>query len=138
MVNRYKEETPNCYQEMKLAEKGNFSSLNSPLNLLIIKYARREAKRTIHFNLQLVTYEYLRWRGLSTGEKNAYNERLAKWKFRGIGVPRLVDWNVFEEYDCEDEFRELMKIKYMHEDGATQSYEGNSIILSSGYEIEGS
>ncbi|GKA27375.1 hypothetical protein Tco_0713543 [Tanacetum coccineum] len=31
--------------------------------------------------------------------------------------PQLVDWNVFEEYECKDELRDLMKIEYIHEDG---------------------
>ncbi|GJZ21687.1 hypothetical protein Tco_0558726, partial [Tanacetum coccineum] len=54
------------------------------------------------------------------------------------------DWNIFEEYGCEDDLLDMMKIEYMHEDNdvfldrARPSYGGNSIVLSSGYEIRGS
>ncbi|GJX50491.1 hypothetical protein Tco_0277336 [Tanacetum coccineum] len=98
-------------------EKGTSSSSNSPPDPFIIKYARKEAKRTIHFDLQPVTNEYLKWRGLLAGEKNAYNESLAKLQTRGIRVPRLVDCNIFEEYNCKDDLRELMKIEYTYDDG---------------------
>ncbi|GJY58377.1 hypothetical protein Tco_0458269 [Tanacetum coccineum] len=60
---------------------------------LILKYARREAKREIHFDLQLVTHEYLKWSRLPAGEKNAYNE------------------------DYLNDLLDMMKIENMHEDG---------------------
>ncbi|GKB75450.1 hypothetical protein Tco_0942345, partial [Tanacetum coccineum] len=40
---------------LKSNNKGSSSSSRSPPNPLILKYARRETKRTIHFDLQLVT-----------------------------------------------------------------------------------
>ncbi|GJU59622.1 hypothetical protein Tco_1237388 [Tanacetum coccineum] len=50
-------------------------------------------ERAIHFDLQPVTHEYLKWSKLSAGEKNAYNE------------------------SCEDDLLDMIKIEYMHEDG---------------------
>nr|GEU43541.1 hypothetical protein [Tanacetum cinerariifolium] len=77
----------------------------------------REAKRAIHFDLQPGTYEYLKWSRLSAGEKNVYNETLSKLQVRQIKVPRLVNWNIFADYDCEDDLLDMMKIEYMHNDG---------------------
>ncbi|GJZ74626.1 hypothetical protein Tco_0639091 [Tanacetum coccineum] len=54
---------------------------------------------------------------MSAGEKNAYNERLSTLQTRQFGIPRLVDWNVFKEYGCEDALMDMMKIEYMNEDG---------------------
>ncbi|GKA13063.1 hypothetical protein Tco_0692609 [Tanacetum coccineum] len=67
--------------------------------------------------LQPITHEYLKWSRLSAGEKNAYNERLSTLQTRQFGIPRLVNWNVFEEYGCEDALMDMMKIEYMNEDG---------------------
>ncbi|GJW46987.1 hypothetical protein Tco_0078633 [Tanacetum coccineum] len=36
---------------------------------------------------------------------------------KALGVPRLVDWNIFADYDCEDDLLDMIKINYMHEDG---------------------
>nr|GEY85648.1 hypothetical protein [Tanacetum cinerariifolium] len=50
------------------------------------------------------------------GENNAYNKRLSTLQTRQFGIPRLVDWNVFEEYGCEDALLNMIKIEYMDED----------------------
>ncbi|GJS30445.1 hypothetical protein Tco_0491065 [Tanacetum coccineum] len=97
--------------------KGTSSSSRLPPNPIILKYTRREAKRAIHFDLQPVTHEYLKWSRLSAGEKNAYNERISKLQNRQFGVPRLVVWNIFADYGCEDDLLDMMKIEYMHDDG---------------------
>ncbi|GJZ61255.1 hypothetical protein Tco_0617392 [Tanacetum coccineum] len=49
----------------------------------------KEVGRAIHFDLQPVTHEYLKWSKLSVGEKNAYIERLSKLQVRQIRVPRM-------------------------------------------------
>ena len=47
-------------------------------------------------------------------EKNAYRECLSKLQVRKIAKPRLVDWELFADYKCEEQLRSMMKISYVY------------------------
>nr|GEY70957.1 hypothetical protein [Tanacetum cinerariifolium] len=68
--------------------KGTSSSSSSPLNSLIAKYAKRNVKKTVTYNLKLVTNEYLKGHGLPLGERHVYNKRSSMLQQKNIGMLR--------------------------------------------------
>ncbi|GJZ01300.1 hypothetical protein Tco_0519261 [Tanacetum coccineum] len=90
---------------------------DTPPNPLIAKYEKNNGKKTIHYTLKPVTSAYLRWRDLPSVESHAYSERLSRLQQKNFGMPRVVDWDMFNNYSCDETLRDLMKMEYTYEDG---------------------
>ncbi|GJT43328.1 hypothetical protein Tco_0952043 [Tanacetum coccineum] len=90
---------------------------DTPQNPLITKYEKKNGKKTINYTLKPITSAYLRWRDLPSVERHAYSERLLRLQQKNFGTPRVVDWDMFNNYSCDETLRDLMKMEYTHEDG---------------------
>ncbi|GJX44011.1 putative ribonuclease H-like domain-containing protein [Tanacetum coccineum] len=89
---------------------------SSQPNPLIAKYAKRNKKGTINYNLQPVMNANLKWKDLPSRERHAYHKRLCKFQLKSIGTPRVADWTMFYVYSLGKTLKELMKMEYLHDD----------------------
>ena len=109
-----------CFLQSYLA--GGSSSSRGGVNPIVTKYVQRNAKSKVKYTLNQERNENLKFSNLRKEEKHAFRERLSKLQGREIAKPRLVDWNLFAEYDCEMELRKMMRMSYVYE-GDGDSFE---------------
>ncbi|GKC74113.1 hypothetical protein Tco_1119996 [Tanacetum coccineum] len=50
-------------------------------------------------------------------ERHAYSERLSKLQGKGFGIPRVLSWNLFYNYNFEETLKNKIKYEYLHDDG---------------------
>ncbi|GJV24332.1 putative ribonuclease H-like domain-containing protein [Tanacetum coccineum] len=93
-----------------------YQKKNTPPNPLISKYKGRNGKKIINYSLKPVTNAYLKWHDLPSMERHTYNEQLSRLQQKDFAMPRLVNWEVFYLYGCDETLRNLMKMEYTHED----------------------
>lgn len=84
------------------------------------KYALRNSKSRVTFSVKHNSNENLKFSGLrNKDEENAYRERLSKVQVRTIAKPRLINWDLFVDYECENAPREMIMSYTYPGDGDT-------------------
>lgn len=95
---------------------GSSSATRIPMNPLVYKYCQRNTRKKVTYSTRAEGNVKLKFSNLSKEEKNAFRERLSKLQTRNISVQRLIDWDLFNEYECEEQLRGMMKMTYVYPD----------------------
>ena len=76
---------------------------------------RRNERKKVNFSLKPESNDNVKFSHVQNkDEKNAYRERLSKLQIRDIAKPRLIDWNLFADYECEEQLRDMMTMVYVY------------------------
>lgn len=93
---------------------GSSSGAEIPINPLVTKFCERNEKKKVKYSVKKEANANLKFKDLTDGEKHAFRERLSKLQHRQCLVPRVIDWDLFDECECEDELRSMMRTSYVY------------------------
>ena len=84
-------------------------------NPIISKYTKRNERKRVTFAIKPEPNENVKFSNVrDKDEKNAYRERLSKLQERKIATPRLIDWDLFVDYECQEMLRSMMTMTYIY------------------------
>ncbi|GKB67374.1 hypothetical protein Tco_0928786 [Tanacetum coccineum] len=63
-------------------------------------------------SLLTVKSDHLKWSGLDSCAKEAYNERLSKLLTRNISLPKYIDWELLKDYGIKQDLVGMIMISY--------------------------
>ena len=82
---------------------------------MVGKFLKRHNRKRITITLRPEANENVKFSHVQDkDEKNAYRERLSKLQERKVAVPRLINWDLFAEYECEEQLRSMMVMTYVY------------------------